>query len=143
MLSGHIVLALSSTLWVDRLVERTRLEGDKKVFVNLMDVSKKILDQKLGQPSKDHMDKLYHLCRTGSIDLADYTVGLAKPSLKKVSANYAFLPVNSKRVAVEVQALNNPQQFYVTIIDWRDILADLEKDIQTGVNINFNQYFFF
>ena len=140
VVSGHIVLGLSSTLWVDRLVERTKLDGDRKVMVNLLDVGKKILDEKLGLVNKEHMAKLYHLCQTGSIELPDYSVGLVKTSLNKVTANYAFLPVDTGTVTVGVQAIESPQRFYVVINEWQTILADLERDIEAGVSFGFNLF---
>lgn len=140
VISGHIVLALSSTLWIDRLIERTTLEGDKRVMVNLLDVGKKILDQKLGQVNKEHMEKLYHLCQTGSIELPDYTVGLAKTPLNKVTANYAFLPADSDTFTVSVQTVESPQRFYVIINKWQTILDDLEEDIKAGVSVCISCY---
>ena len=134
-MDGHIVLALSSTLWIDRLVVRTALENTKNsVMVNLFDAGNEILKQKLGEVNKDHMAKLYYLCETGGIDLPDFSIGLAKEKWMNVTAAYAYLPLGVE-TNVEVSNIESPQRFYVTIFNNQRILDDLEKDIKAGVSL--------
>ena len=133
-MDGRIVLALSSTLFLDPLVERACLQGSKsKQLVYLFDPRREILNGQFGETNEEHLGKLYHLCQAGGIELADYSVGLAKKSDEACAMNHAFLPLKEE-TQVEVAVVVSPLRFYVTIFKFQRNLQDLETDIKAGVN---------
>ena len=131
-LEGRVVLALSSTLWLQPLQERKRLDGLKSVVV-VGDILKDLFEAQLAEKNADHLSRLHHLCETGGIDLPDIQVGLmSKTANKPVEAARAFLPLDGQ-TEVKVVMVESPHQFYLVIHKFRQTLRFLEDDIRKKV----------
>ncbi len=135
-LDGRIVLALSSSLWLQPLHERKRLDGVNS-FVVLTDIRKEMLGAQLAEKNEEHMVKLYHLCETGGIILPDYSIGLAKKNSSMLhEVAHAFLPMHEE-TKIEVVSTVSPHEFYVAIVKFQETLQALEKDINVNVSVFF------
>lgn len=133
-LDGRVVLALSSTLWLQPLHERKRLDGFKSSVV-VGDIRKELLLAQLAENNEEHMIKLYHLCETGGICLPNYNVGLNNRLNKNSAAvTHAFLTLNEE-TEVSVVATDSPHRFYINILKFQKILNSLEEDIKQNVMI--------
>lgn len=133
-MDGRIVLALSSTLWLQPLVERKRLEGSR-AWIHVQNVAKELLEHQLAAPNDGHAAKLYDLCRTGGFELPDHSVGLARrrdadadacEPTAAGSARHAFLPSGAQ---VCVSAVESPHCFYVRDVRFAGVLRRLEKEV--------------
>ena len=132
-LEGRIVLALSSSLWLQPLYERKPLDKRDCLIVTT-DIRKELLEGQLAERNEEHMVKLYHLCEAGGITLPDYSIGLAKKTISmSVEMAHAFLPMNEE-AKVEVVSTESPHQFYVVNIKFQKTLQELEKDIEANVS---------
>lgn len=127
-LDGRIVLALSSTLWLQPLHERRKVEGTNALVV-VTDIHKELLGTKRAEKNDDHIKKLYTLAETGGISLSDYSVGIAcKKAMDEAEVRYAFLPL-LKPVEVQVCCFSSPDQFFVTTVDFHKLINELEADV--------------
>lgn len=133
-LDGRIVLSLSSTLWLQPLHERKRLEGFKSTVV-VGDILKDLLTAQLAEKNEEHIVKLHHLCEAGGIILPNYNVGLdKKANSKPIEVAHAFLPTNQE-TEVELVYAESVSRFYVTILKFQKTLQSLEEDIKAKVII--------
>lgn len=129
-LDGRIVLALSSTLWLSPLHERRKVDGG---MVVVTDIHKDLLDTHRAEKNEEHLQKLYDLCKIGQVSLLDYSVGIAVKKVDEPDVRYAFLPL-LKETIVQVSCFLNPEQFYVTMVDYQKLLRELESDISKEVS---------
>lgn len=132
-LDGRIVLALSSTLWLNPLCERKRPEGMKD-FINVFDIRKELIDNDYAENYPGHLSQLYDLCRAGGVQLADSSCGLVKVREQAPAISYAFLRAD-EQTEVYVSAVYSPRTFYVRPCKSSQSLKQLEKDIQSEVMI--------
>ena len=129
-LDGRVVLALSSTLWLNPLHERRKIEGG---MVVVTDIYKELLDTYRAEKNEEHIQKLYDLCKIGQVSLLDYSIGIAAKKVDEPDVRYAFLPLSEETV-IQVSCFVNPALFYVTMVNYQKLLRELESDILKEVS---------
>lgn len=134
-MEGRVVLSLGNTMWLDPLVQRTRLENIN-VTTNVVHVRMELLKEKLAAENKQHVRLLRSLCE-GVIDLTPLeggASGLVENSEESSRVLEAAVLPEEGFHSVYVSAVENPSLFFIQLQASEESLEELRQKINSGVN---------
>nr|XP_023020474.1 putative ATP-dependent RNA helicase TDRD12 isoform X2 [Leptinotarsa decemlineata] len=131
--SGEVHLQLSNTLWLKNVYEEVTL-SDR--VISGFQLNREILLKKLAVHSNDQLHHLYKLCLDAGITLPTYErkrVAVVDDVEEKIVLQWAYLDNECPEEVVFLAAVS-PDEIYVRLNKYSDLLYTLQKDIQNAVS---------
>ncbi|VEN46583.1 unnamed protein product [Callosobruchus maculatus] len=130
VLTGYVHLQLSNTLWL-RNVEEEVVLCDKVVAG--FQLTRQILYKELAVVDLNQLDHLHKMCTQAGLVLPKYeVVSVKEVKEEKITPQWAFLDMEEVQEVIFSSAIS-PDEMYVRLNKFNDLLYTLNKDIQQAI----------
>ncbi|CAG9860602.1 unnamed protein product [Phyllotreta striolata] len=129
--TAEVHLQLNQTLWLKDVHEEVIL-SDK--IIPGFQLSREILTKKLAQHDLGQLIYLHQLCKDANIVLPDYEKPKVQYSVKKEEKNYQWAYLDNDEInEVTFSSAFSPEEIYVRLNKFSDLLYTLQKEIQESI----------
>ncbi|XP_074645053.1 uncharacterized protein LOC141901607 [Tubulanus polymorphus] len=132
-IDGKVVLSLGHTMWLDPMVERSRLKSIKSISHNF-NIRNELLQNNFADDNPTHIKCLYKLCEGRvRIPVADRQQSRSLGTQRRLDTE--ILPQSVDRHIVYLSAVNTPEFLFVQKVDTFNRLEAMMQEINSDSDL--------